>query len=100
MKRFGFGVRCRRMANGQVKDKKESFPHHTKFGEEREWRDMRGEAWGLGSNRMGYSVTFFSNVRDQGPLSGVRCIDGLGGILITSNCVRFRPEADLRVPHR
>ena len=35
------------------------------------------------------------NVRDRRPLLGVRCIDGLGGILITPNCVRFRPEADI-----
>jgi hypothetical protein len=35
------------MANGQVKDKKESFPHHTKFREKREWRrlDERAEGW-------------------------------------------------------
>ena len=30
---------------------------------------------------MGYLVTFSFNVRGQGPLSGVRRIDGLGGIL-------------------
>ena len=32
----------------------------------------------------------------SGHFSGVRCIDGLSGILITPNCVRFRPEADIR----
>ncbi len=34
---------------------------------------------------MGYSVTFYANVRDQRPLSGVRCIDRLGGHLDYSN---------------
>ena len=40
-------------------------------------------------NRMGYSVTFFSIVPDQLPLSLVCCIYRLGSILITSNCVRL-----------
>ena len=41
---------------------------------------------------MGYSVTFFSNFGDQGPLSVVRCIEGLGSILFIPGCVRFRPR--------
>ncbi len=36
---------------------------------------------------MGYLVTFYSDASPiSGHFSGVRCIDGLGGILITPNC--------------